>query len=52
MIKISSFKVFGIKIDNKQTLPIYCDIKELEFNVNTLIDNTTIHKVVIIKRWV
>ena len=50
--KISSFKVFAIDVANIQTRPIYCNKNDLQFNIDVLLNNKTILKVVVIKKWV
>ena len=52
VIKITSFKVFAITVVDKQTRPIYCNKDDLQFNIDVLLNNNTILKVVVIKRWV
>ena len=44
--------MFGITVADKQTRPIYCNKDDLQFNIDVLLNNNTILKVVVIKRWV
>ena len=52
MIQISSFKVFGITIDNKYTKPVGVNEEQLREAIDFMISINTIQKVVIIKKWV
>ncbi len=49
---MSSYKVFGIYVDNTQTTPIDVNNDELDDRISHLISNKTIHKVVIEKSWI
>ena len=49
---MSSYKLFGISIDNKQTFPRFCDNDELQEKINKLLSSKKVEKVVIIKNFI
>ena len=49
---MSSYKVFGIYVDNTQTTPLEVNNDKLDERIIHLLSNKTIHKVVIEKVWV
>ena len=49
---MTSFKVFAITVAGKTTKPIYCNKNELQDNIEVLINNVTILKIVVVKKWV
>lgn len=52
MIKIPSFKVFGIDVAGRQTRPVTCDKHNLRECQDEFLNNKVIKKVVVIKEWV
>ncbi len=48
---MTSFKVFGIKVDGTQTLPEFTNKSGLNDKIDSMLDKQTIHKVVVIKKW-
>ena len=52
VVSITSFKVFGIKVDNNQTKPEEVNRLHLESSIDYLIENRLVERIVIIKKWV
>ena len=52
VVKIPSYRVFGIYVDKTQSTPIAVNNDELEERISYLLSNKTIEKVVVKKEWV